>query len=198
MKLLMGFIILLVALVAVTGCTQTASPSAQTTTATTAPVTEVTTAATTAATVATMAPNTTETMVANMTAPAGNVTAPAENVTAVAENVTTAATATVAPTLTPASMVTTIHITSAGFTPQTDVVLPGTGINFVNNDNVSHSIMTIGNNTGMFNSGAIVPNGGFSYTFSENSGTFVYALADNTTVTGTIIVQAFSNTNHSD
>jgi predicted class III extradiol MEMO1 family dioxygenase len=46
-----------------------------------------------------------------------------------------------------------------------------------------------GNNTGMFNSGAIVPHGGFSYTFG-NTGTFVYAFADNKTITGTIIVQA--------
>src|SRR5208283_4475967 len=162
MKLLMGFIILLVALVAVTGCTQTASPSAQTTTVTTAPVTEVTTAATT---VATMAPNMTETMVANVTAPA--------------------------------SMVTTVHFTSAGFAPQTDIVLPGTGVSFVNSDTVSHSIMTTGNNTGMFNSGAILPGGAFQYTFDENSGSYNYALADNTSVTGTIIVQASPNANHS-
>ncbi|MFY9750830.1 MAG: hypothetical protein WB759_08570 [Methanoregula sp.] len=186
MKLLMGFIIILVALVAVTGCTQTASPSAQTTTETTAPVTEVTTAATTATTVA---PSMTETMVTNVTAPAENVTS-----TAV---MTTAAPANVTPTVTPASMVTTIHFTSAGFTPQTDIVLPGTGVSFVNNDIVSHSVMTIGNNTGVFNSGAIMPNGAFQYTFDENSGTYNYALADNTSVTGTIIVQASPYANHS-
>ena len=184
MKLLMGFIILLVALVAVTGCTQTASPSAQTTTETTAPVTEVTTVATpVVTTMETAAPVTTETLLANVTA------APVANVTAV-PNVTTVATVAPAVTLTPASGITTIHITSSGFTPQTDVVLPGTGISWVNDDNVSHSIATIGNNTGMINSGPIIPGGAFAYTFSQNSGTYVYALVENKTLPGTIIVKA--------
>ncbi|MGB7992304.1 cupredoxin domain-containing protein [Methanoregula sp.] len=188
MKLLMGFIILLVALVAVTGCTQPASTSAQNTT--TAPVTEVTTVSTPVpTTVATMAPvTTTTTKVANVTAPAVNVT------TAV---VTTVAPVNVTPTATPASGVTTIHITRAGFTPQTDIVLPGTGVSFVNNDNVSLSVMTIGNNTGMFNSGAIIPGAAFPYTFSQNSGTIVYQLSNNANVTGTIIVTSQSNGNHS-
>jgi len=184
MKLLMGFIILLVALVAVTGCTQTASPSAQTTTETTAPVTEVTAMATpVVTTMATTAPVATATIPANVTA------APVANVTAM-PNVTAAATTVPAVTLTPASGVTTIHITSSGFTPQTDVVLPGTGINWVNNDNVSHSIATIGNNTGMFNSGAIIPGGAFAYTFSQIPGTYTYVLVENTTLMGTIIVKA--------
>ena len=180
MKLLMGFIVLLVALVAVTGCTQTASPSAQITT-TTVPLTEVTTAA---PTVATTVPVTTETMVANATAPAANVTAASTNVTAAA----TTAPALVASTPTPGTAVPTILITSTGFTPQTDVLITGTGITWMNTDNVSHAITVIGNNTGMFNSGAIVPNGGFTYTFGQ-PGTFTYALVDNQTVTGTIIVQ---------
>jgi len=179
MKLLMGFIVLLVALVAITGCTQTASPSEQTTTETTAPVTtEVTTEATTVVTtVATTIPTTTETIVANVTAPAENVT----------ENVTETATA--APTATAASQITKIHITKLGFTPQTDVVLPGTGIIWVNDDNVTHSIKTIGNNTGMFTSSDIIPGATYTYSFSENTGTYIYAFADNQTITGTIIVK---------
>jgi plastocyanin len=59
----------------------------------------------------------------------------------------------------------------------------------MNADNVSHAITMTGNNTGMFNSGAIVPHGGASYTFGQ-TGTYTYALVENTTVTGTIIVQA--------
>ncbi|WP_292370487.1 cupredoxin domain-containing protein [Methanoregula sp. UBA64] len=179
MKLLMGFIILLVALVAITGCTQTASPSAQTTTETTAPVTtEVTTEATTVATtIATTVPTTTGTVVANVTAPAANVT---ENVTA---------TATAVPTATAASQITKIHITKLGFTPATDVVLPGTGITWVNDDNVTHAIKMIGNNTGMFTSEGILPGASYMYSFSENTGTYVYAFSDNQTVTGTIIVK---------
>jgi len=180
MKLLMGFIVLLVALVAITGCTQTASPSAQTTTETTAPVTtEVTTVETTVAptTAETTVPATTETIVANVTAPAANVT---ENVTA---------TATVIPTATAANGVTTIHITNLGFTPQTDIVLPGTGIIWVNDDNVTHAIMATGNSTGMFNSDNIPPASTFMYSFSEKTGTYTYAFADNKTLTGTIIVK---------
>jgi plastocyanin len=180
MKLLMGFIILLVALVAITGCTQTASSPAQTTTETTAPATEVTTVATTVATTEqTTVPATNETIVANVTAPAANVT-----------TVATAAPVNVTPTVTAASGITKIHITSTGFTPQTDVVLPGTGISWVNDDNVTHSVKMIGNNTGMFNSGDISPGAAFPYTFNENTGTFTYAFADNTTITGTIIVKA--------
>lgn len=179
MKFLMGFIVLLVALVAITGCTQTASPSAQTTTETTAPVTsEVTTVETT---VAPATVETTETIVANVTAPAANVT----------ENVTE--TATVVPTATAANQVTTIHITNVSttlaFTPQTDVVLPGTGIIWVNDDNVTHSIKMIGNNTGMFTSGDILPGATFTYSFNQNTGTYIYAFADNQTLTGTIIVK---------
>ena len=180
MKLLMGFIILLVALVAVTGCTQTASSPVQTTTETTAPATEVTTVATTVATTEqTTVPATTEIPVANVTTPAANVTT---EVTAAPVNVT--------PTVTAASGVTTIHITKTGFTPQTDVVLPGTGISWINDDNVTHAIKMIGNNTGMFNSGDIIPGAEFPFTFSEKTGTFTYAFADNATVTGTIIVKA--------
>ncbi|MFZ0004990.1 MAG: hypothetical protein WCC86_05670 [Methanoregula sp.] len=185
MKLLMGFIILLVALVAITGCTQPASTSAQNTT--TAPITEITTVATpVATTVATTVPVTTLAIVANVTAPVVNVTTAA-----------TMAPVNVTPTLTPASGVTTIHITSTGFTPQTDIVLPGTGVSFVNSDNVSLSIMTIGNNTGVFNSGQIIPKSAFQYTFSQNAGTYVYQLSNNANVNGTIIVTSPSNANHS-
>jgi plastocyanin len=178
MKLFMGFIILLVALVAITGCTQTAPTSAPTTTETTAPTTDVTTAATPVVTTEqTTVPNTTATIVANVTTPAANVTA-------------TAPAAPVVPTVTAASGITTIHITSAGFTPQTDVVLPGTGISWVNDDNSTHAVKMIGDNEGMFDSGDIITGSAFTYTFSEKTGTFTYALADNKTVTGTIIVKA--------
>lgn len=183
MKLLMGFIILLVALVMITGCTQPASTTTPATTATTAPVTtESTTVATSVpTTVATTVPvNTTATIIANVTAPAANTT-----------TVTTAAPVNVTATATPASMVTTIVLTSTGFAPQADIVLPGTGVSFVNKDNVSHTVVATGNSTGMFNSGALIPGGAFSYTFSlKQVGTVTYGLADNSSVTGTIIVES--------
>lgn len=185
MKLLMGFIILLVALVMITGCTQPASTTTPVTTATTAPVTtESTTVATSVpTTVATTVPvNTTATIIANVTAPAANTTT---------VPVTTAAPVNVTATATPASMVTTIVLTSTGFAPQTDIVLPGTGVSFVNKDNVSHTVVATGNSTGMFNSGALIPGGAFSYTFSlKQVGTVTYGLADNSSVTGTIIVES--------
>jgi len=183
MKLLMGFIILLVALVAVTGCTQTASTTTPATTATTVPpATEVTTAAT-------MVPTTVETTIpVNATTMTANVTAPSANATT--EPVTTMANVTVATTPTPATGVTKISLTSAGFTPQTDIVLPGSGVSFVNNDNVTHTIIAVGNSTGMFNSGALIPGEAFQYTFNTDAGTVTYALADNSSVTGTIIVQS--------
>jgi len=162
MKLLMGFIVLLVALVAVTGCTQTAASSSPATTATTVPPTTVVTTATTAV-------------------PTPNATAIPVNSTE--ENLTWEATPT------PASMVTIIHLTSAGFTPVTDIVLPGTGVFFVNNDNVPHTIIGIGNSTGTFNSGVIIPGSAFSYTFGVKPGVLIYGLSDNPNVTGTIIVQ---------
>ena len=182
MKLLMGFIILLVALVAITGCTQTATTeqTPATTEATTVATTEVTTVATT------VVPNTTATVVANVTAPVANVTAPA-NVTAAA---TTVAVANVTATPTFANQVTTIHITSTGFVPQNDLLLPGTGVFFVNDDNVTHSVKSIGDHAGMFSSGDIIPNSGFTYSFSEKTGTYSYALDGNTSVTGTIIIKA--------
>ncbi|MFA5237825.1 MAG: hypothetical protein WC362_08240 [Methanoregula sp.] len=182
MKLFMGFIILLVALVAITGCTQTASSPVQTTTETTAPATEATTVTTQVTTVVetavqnTTVPTTTATIVANVTAPVANVT-------------TTVAPVNVTPTVTAASQITTIHITKTGFTPQTDVVLPGTGITWVNDDNSTHAIMMIGANEGMFTSGDIISGATFPYTFSEKTGTFTYAFADNKTLTGTIIVK---------
>jgi len=186
MKLLMGFIILLVALVTVTGCTQTASTTTPATTATTVPATtDVTTSATAVPTTVatTVVPvNTTATIVANVTAPAANTTT---------VPVTTAVPVNVTATATPASMVTTIVFTSNGFVPQTDIVLPGTGVSFVNKDTVSHTVIATGNSTGMFNSGALIPGGAFPYTFSLNQiGTVTYGLADNSSVTGTIIVQS--------
>ena len=187
MKLLMGFIILLVALVAVTGCTQTASSPVQTTTETTAQVTAPVTTETTAAPVTTAAINAAAPVFTTTT---GLTTEPVTTETVLATVTATAVPANVTPTVTAASGITKILITSTGFTPQTDVVLPGTGISWVNNDNVTHAIKMIGNNTGMFNSGDIIPGAAFQFNFGETTGTYTYAFADNATITGTIIVKA--------
>lgn len=157
MKLLMGFLVLLVALVAVMGCAQTAAPPAPTPTATTVPPTTVVTTATTAV--------------------------PTTIPTPVPVNTTVIATPT------PASMVTIIHMNSSGFTPSADIVLPGTGVFFVNYDSVPLTVIGIGNSTGAFNSGPIIPGSEFSYTLGDQKGILYYGLSDNPAVNGTIIVQ---------
>lgn len=184
MKWLIGLFVLLFALVAISGCTQqtpaanvtaTTEPTAVPTTVqeTAAPTTEATAVPTSAATTATATlPVATATVL--------ETTAPAANVTSVPTTEATVAAV---------SGVTLIHITKTGFTPQVDVVLPGTSIAWINDDNVPLAIKAIGDHEGMFNSGEILPKSQFSYDFGAKEGTFQYALASNKTVTGTIIVK---------
>jgi len=185
MKWLIGFFVLLVALVAISGCTQQ-TPAANVT-ATPVPTTVPTTVQETIApaTNATVMP-TMETTTVATELPSVTMTTPVTaNVTA---NIT--ASATVKPTATAASGITMIHITKTGFTPQVDVVLPGTSIAWINDDTVPHSIKMIGDHEGMFNSGEILSKSQFSFDFGAKEGTFVYAFADNKTITGTIIVKS--------
>ena len=181
MKLLLGFVVLLVALVAISGCTQQAQPTATVTT------TEPTVVQTTVQ----------ETAVATMettSVPASETTVVSPPITTIVTTVVTPNQTTASPVITPtivtATGVTTIHITSAGFNPQVDVVLPGTQIGWINDDTVSHSIKTIANSGIMFNSGAIDPKAQFTYSFGSQTGTYNYTFADNATITGTIIVKA--------
>ncbi|MFA5332591.1 MAG: hypothetical protein WC342_09445 [Methanoregula sp.] len=179
MKLLIGFVVMLVALVAITGCTQTTLSTPTTTETTAVPTTEATTIATTVPTTeATTVAATTETLVANVTVP----------MTAETTSETTVVT-TVIPTITSASQVTIIHFTSTGFSPVLDTVLPGTGINFLNDDNVTLAVKATGDSAGMFNSGDILPGARFQYAFSEKTGTYTYALASDKLVNGTIVVK---------
>jgi plastocyanin len=185
MKLLLGFVVLLVALVAISGCTQQAQPAATvTTTETPAVSTTMETAVATMET--TSVPSNASTVVSP---PIANVTLTTPGTTVVAPNQTTAAPV-ITPTIVTATGVTTIHITSAGFNPQVDVVLPGTQIAWINDDTVSHSIKTTGKSDFVFNSGAIDHSAGFTYSFASQTGTCNYTFADNSTITGTIIVKA--------
>jgi plastocyanin len=86
-------------------------------------------------------------------------------------------------------MVTTIHITSTGFNPQLDVVLPGTAISWINDDKVPHAVKATGTHAGLFTSDSIQPNSQFKYDFGTE-GTFEYALIDLPKINGTIIVKA--------
>ena len=191
MKWFIGFFMLLVALVMISGCTQPAQTAAPTTTVpTTVPTTEQVTVATP---VPTTIATTVATTVAPTTATVVTTKVPATTQTTTV-NVTQNTTAVVTPvkTVTAASRITTIHITKTGFDPVLDVVLPGTQITWVNDDSISHSVKSIGNNEGMFTSTEIIPTSQFAYSFGEKEGTYEYALIDLPTVKGTIIVKTGS------
>ena len=180
MKKVIGLFILILVLVAVSGCTQQAKPAPVTTAI---PTTVQTMEATTVATVA----PTTEVPVATTavvtTTEGANVTAPA------ATTIVPTATQTVTMSMTPSTKVTIIHMANGTFTPSVLMVLPGTGITWVNDDNTVHSVKTTGSHTGMFNSGDISPGGKWGFSFSQNEGTFQYADGYNAGMTGTIIVK---------
>lgn len=181
MKKFIGLFILIIVLVAVSGCSQQAT----TTPVTTAGPTEVPTVVVT--TVKTIVPQTTK-------APAE--TTPKE--TAIAANGTSPVSETVAvpvPTqivtsgMTPSTKVTTIHIVNNSFSPSVLMVLPGTGISWINDDSTVHSVKMIGEYAGKFNSGDIAAGSRTSYSFGEAEGTFEYADGHDLNVTGVIIVK---------
>ena len=179
MKWFIGFFVLLVALVTISGCTQPAQTAVPATTIPTpVPTTEE-------VPVATLIPTTVETTVAT-TVPTTVVTTAVPTTQPTVAEVT--ANVTTVPTVTAASMVTTIHITSTGFNPQLDVILPGTGITWVNDDTVDHAVKSTGKHDGLFTSTPFSPNAAFSYTFG-NEGTFEYALVDLPKINGTIVVK---------
>ena len=175
MKWFIGFFVLLVALVMISGCTQPAQTAASITT------------------VPTPVPTTIATPVATTVAPVVTTTVPTALSTTQAANSTnvTVIVANVVPSATAASMVTLIHITSTGFNPAIDTVLPGTGISWVNDDRVSHTIKTVGINAGMFTSTDIDPNTQFQFDFGS-VGIYDYILDNNAKITGKIIVKGGS------
>jgi plastocyanin len=181
MKKVIGLVLLLIVLVAVSGCTQQAK-TATTTATTVAPTTIATPVETTVE--ETPVEVTTEVPV-EATAASANETAAVET-----ENVTPAATvAAVTASMTPSTKVTVIHIANNTFTPATLMILPGTGITWVNDDSTVHSVRMVGEHAGKFNSGDIVPGGRWGYSFGDAEGTFQYADGYNLNVTGVIIVK---------
>jgi plastocyanin len=86
------------------------------------------------------------------------------------------------------SKTTVIYIRNNTFVPQEMMVLPGTGITWINEDKTVHSVKTLPDIGIKFVSGEIVPGATFGYTFSEKEGT--YGFIDPTTnATGMIIVK---------
>ncbi|PKG31206.1 hypothetical protein [Methanoregula sp.] len=165
MKIVYGVCIFLLLLVAASGCTQQQAAPVPTPEPTTEP---------------TMPPAT-----AVVPAETGATPAPAE----VTEVVTTAAvpTATPKPQLTH-SQTTIIYIRNNTFVPQEIMVLPGTGIAWVNEDRTVHKIQTLPDIGIKFSSNDIVPGARFGHTFSQNEGSFGY-IDPHTNATGLVIVK---------
>jgi plastocyanin len=68
------------------------------------------------------------------------------------------------------------------------MVLPGTGITWVNDDSEVHTVRTTGDHSGMFTSGDIIQGAEWGYTFGANEGQFEYK-DTYTNSTGVIIVR---------
>jgi plastocyanin len=75
------------------------------------------------------------------------------------------------------------------FVPQELTVLPGTGITWVNDDSAVHTVKTIGNATGMFNSGDIIPGSQWSYTFGEREGRYEFTCSYHPEMKGAVIIK---------
>ncbi len=164
MKKFICLFILVIALVVLSGCTQPAAPAEPVTTApTTIPIPESTPVMTMRTTVqTTISPTVLPTMIA-----AVHTTVP----------------------INPAPVVTTIHIINKSFVPSELTVLPGTGVFWVNDDSVIHSVKATGSAAGKFNSGDIIPGSRFDYTFGNTDGRFEFASTYYPSMTGVIIVK---------
>ena len=159
MKKFIGLFILMIAFVAFTGCTQQAVPEPVTTTPPTTVPPTVPTA------VVTLKP------------------------TPVPTTVVTTLPPTVKRTESPsAKVVTTIHMRNNSFVPQVLTALPGTGITWINDDGIVHSLKMSGTDAG-FNSGDIMPGVQWSYTFGAREGTFAISCAYHPDMKGTVIIK---------
>jgi plastocyanin len=86
-------------------------------------------------------------------------------------------------------VVTTIHMRNNAFVPEELTALPGTGITWINDDSAVHSVKTIGNATGMFNSGDILPGSQWSYTFGQRGGRYEFTCSYHPEMRGAIIIK---------
>lgn len=170
MKQFIGLFILVVVLVAVSGCTQTVKPEpAETTIVTSVPTTEVPVVVTTTL---------------QKTAPVTVLTTAVPNITPVATTV-----ATLRPSMTASVKITTIHIRNNTFVPAELTVFPGTGITWINDDLVSHTVKASGNAQGKFSSAEIITGAHFGYTFGDATGTYEFVDPNYPDMKGAIIVR---------
>jgi len=182
MKKVFGLCILVFFFLVATGCTQsTPSAPATTTIATTAAVPEATIVMATAVPTGNTTPATT--VEVNVTMDLGNMTAPSTGTL-----VETTVPQTPAPAQTPLVTAKVIHIRNNTFVPAVTTVLPGTGITWINDDAISHTVKATGVHEGMFNSGEIALGAQWGYTFGAAEGTFNYT-DTKLLFNGTIIIQ---------
>ena len=158
MKKIIGLFILMIAFITFTGCTQQAVQSPVTTTPPTMVPTTVPTAE------LTFVP------------------------TPVPTTVMTTAHPTVTRTESPSNkIVTTVHMRNNSFVPQELTALPGTGITWINDDEVIHSLK-MSEADAKFNSGDIMPGAHWGYTFGTKEGNFSISDPYFPDMKGTIIV----------
>ena len=161
MKKFFGLCILVILLVAASGCTQPAATTVPTPEPTPEPTMPPVTAAETEIAVSTPVPIEVTTVITTEATPSPELTH---------------------------SKTTVIHIRDNAFEPQKIMVLPGTGITWVNEDRTVHKIQTLPDVGIKFVSGDIVYGASFGYTFSQKEGTFGY-IDPYTNATGIIVVK---------
>ncbi|MDO9325012.1 MAG: cupredoxin domain-containing protein [Methanoregula sp.] len=164
MKRFIGLFILVIVLALISGCTQPAQPAA-------VPTPVPTTVPTVITTEATLTPTLMPTM----------------EQTPVPTTVTTIL-STPKITLVPQTTKTIIYIRNNTFVPVELTVLPGTGITWINEDTIAHSVKITGIHAGMFNSGDIIPTATSGYTFGE-VGVYDFICPDHPDMKGTIVVK---------
>ena len=91
-------------------------------------------------------------------------------------------------TLVPQTTRTIIDMRNNTFVPQEHIVLSGTGITWVNDDTIVHSVKTTGTYEGMFNSGDITPTATWGYTFGQ-VGVFEFVSPNYPDMKGTIVIK---------
>ena len=168
MKTTLGLLLLVLVLIAASGCT-TQQVTPEVTATTPVSLTEVPT------TISTTLPTAVPTELSTTAAP---------EVSAKVTTVTTPK-----PRITASTLITTIHIRNNTFVPAELMVLPGTGITWINDDSVSHIVKATGGATGKFVSAELINGARFGYTFGEATGTYEFMDPNYPAMKGAIIVQ---------
>ncbi len=90
-------------------------------------------------------------------------------------------------------LVTTIHMRNNSFVPRVLVALPGSGITWINDDAVPHSLKMSGSDGRFFNSGDIMPGSVYGYTFGKTEGNYTISDTRYPDMTGTIVIKMTSS-----